>query len=167
MDIANNFFDVEDRDEKETKKVKSVDAPKQTLSEFDRDEKYSKFRYDFPASQGNRSLYCTDIDWVEWRKGNHRAIVEITRCFGKDHEEVANDYLYRRKGFQAEVAYRTAKNNKVKAYLVVVDDPFPNDHDDYESAIFHIYQLMSIKKLKYWISYKGGREYYDKFLKKI
>ncbi len=166
MDKATNFFDV--KKEEEVVEEQSKNTPhKQTLSEFDRDEKYSKFRYDFPFSQGRRDLYCTDIDWVEWRKGNPRAIVEVTRCFGKNQEEVADDYLHRNNGFQAEVAYRIAKRNIVKAYLVVIDDQYPFVNDDYESATFYIYELISIKKLKYWISYKGGREYFNKFLKKI
>ena len=51
MDKATNFFDV--KKEEEVVEEQSKNTPhKQTLSEFDRDEKYSKFRYDFPLPVG-------------------------------------------------------------------------------------------------------------------
>lgn len=116
---------------------------------WDPDHKYSKWRRDYPYSKGNRNLYCTDLDWVEWRNGQPKAFVETTRCFGKDPEECAYDYATRNKGFQADVVTRIAGRCMLKAYLVVIEDPAPHENDNYEKAKFHIYQIQKVEPGKF------------------
>lgn len=135
---------------------KIVNGPhKRTLPEYDPDGKYSDWRYEYPISKGVRDLYCTDIDWVEWRGGKPRVFIETTRCFGRDPQEVAHNYLTRNKKFQADVITRIAGRCRIPAYLVVIEDPAPEENDNYINATFHVYRILKINPGEFSLQKKG------------
>lgn len=140
---------------------KVINAPHQFGANWwDPDSKYSQWRRDFPYKSRNiRKLYCTDIDWVEWRRGKPVAIIETTRCHGKAPMDCLNNYLTRNNGFQPEVAFKIAKALEVPAYLVLIADPAPSQQDDFRNAVFYVAELIDIALFKKKGVYHGPDDY--------
>lgn len=129
---------------------------------WDPDSKYSQWRRNYPfRSKQIRKLYCTDIDWVEWRGGRPVAIVETTRCGGKPVNDCAGAYMNRNNGFQAEVAFTVADKLKIPAYLVLIDDKSPGQDDDYSNTVFYVGRLETKHLLKKHGIYQGADAYLD------
>jgi hypothetical protein len=132
------------------------------------DKKYSLFRRNYPYDKHEiRDMYCTDVDWVEWRNGRPVAILETTRCYGKPVRETMQDYLDRAKGFQCEVTFTVADALKVKAYLVLIDDPWPEAEDDYGNTTFYVCEIDTKDHLKALSIFNGPDDYINGFLRKL
>lgn len=145
---------------------------------LDRDLKYSRFRRYFPFKCGYRNLYCTDLDWIEWRKGKQVAVVEVTRTLGKPVDEVLSNFINRNNGFQKEVLVTVADELDVPAYVTIISDPNQHEDPDYNDADFYVYRLIKLPDSDHWepdrecgVSikgiYYGGEDYLKNFLSKL
>ncbi|HEX8378596.1 MAG TPA: hypothetical protein VF602_12325 [Pedobacter sp.] len=114
---------------------------------YDHDEKYSVWRRDiFPELSGVDWAYCTDIDWVEWRRGRPVAFIECRRAIGSlpTAEAVIKHFKTLNNGFQFEVLARVAKETGAKAYIVGIEDR-SIDSDDYSNARFVVEEVIPPK----------------------
>lgn len=114
---------------------------------FDRDIKYSKWRrYNLP-----RNCYCTDIDFLEWRNGKPKALIETRRAIGnlKTLEDVIKHFIKLNNGFQFEVYAHLSFKLDIPAYVVAIADSEPYN-DNYNNSLFLVYELV-IPKTNYFI----------------
>jgi hypothetical protein len=109
------------------------------------DVKYSQWRRSYPNTKGIRNLYCTDIDWLEWRNGKPVALVEVSRTLGTSRpEEVVKRFTENNYGFQAEALAFVAMKLEVPAFLVVIDEPHSTSQTNYTSATFYVTKINPI-----------------------
>ncbi|CAB4184364.1 hypothetical protein UFOVP1573_6 [uncultured Caudovirales phage] len=101
------------------------------------DGKYSDWRRNrYPDLEGDRA-YCTDIDFIEWRKGKAAAVLECKR--GTIGEAITT-ILELRYGFQGQVIATVAHALRVPAYIVAIQD-FNKEGKGYERASFTVVQM--------------------------
>ena len=101
------------------------------------DNKYSDWRRNrYPDLEGT-TAYCTDIDFIEWRRGKPVAVLELKRC---SIGEAITTLLEQRYGFQGEVIATVANALQVPAYIVAIDDA-QRDSETYERATFTIVRM--------------------------
>lgn len=108
------------------------------------DQKYSKWRRDiFPNIVKRRDCFCTDIDWLEWRKGKPIAVIECRRAIGtlKNCEDVIEHFKKLTNGFQLEVYARIAYELKIRAFIVAIKDNNP-DNEEYNNAEFLVEEII-------------------------
>lgn len=111
--------------------------------EHGNDEKYSKWRrYKLPELVNNTNCYCMDLDWVEWRKGKPRALIECRRALGsKTPEQAIQDFVKKNNGFQYEVLAHMSYALKIPGYIVSIKDNSP-EANSYEKAEFLVEQVI-------------------------
>ena len=101
------------------------------------DNKYSDWRRNrYPDLEGT-TAYCTDIDFIEWRKGRAVAVLELKRC---SIDEVVNTLLELRYGFQGQVIATVAHALQVPAYIVAIEDN-ERGAKTYERASFTVVRM--------------------------
>ena len=125
---------------------------------FDHDPKYSLWhRNKLPIITKKRDLYCSDIDWVEWRNGRPVALIECRRAIGslKNADDVINHFKTLNNGFQLELYARLSSTLKINAFLVAIEDPYP-DMEEYSSASFTVVHIIPPKD-----SQLQGRKFLD------
>ncbi|RMF28225.1 MAG: hypothetical protein D6759_16245 [Chloroflexi bacterium] len=84
----------------------------------------------------------TDVDWIEWRRGNPVAVIECRRAMHGDSAEDAIAHFKRlNRGFQFEVLCRLSFELRVPGYIVGIEDPDPDQHT-YQGARFVIEEVV-------------------------
>lgn len=136
---------------------------------WDPDKKQSMWRRNYPQWIGDRTRYCADMDWIEWRRGKPVAAVETTRTKGRPLDVVVEKFRTRNKGFQQELVYTMATGKEIRSFLVVIDDPNWQNRDEsfmvaYKHADFHVYEMINKSELLYMATCHGGHDYYHRFL---
>jgi hypothetical protein len=110
---------------------------------LDHDDKYSKWRRNvFPKLVGNSSCYCSDLDWVEWRKGNPVALLECRRALGgRTLRDVIDGYYTLNNGFQLEMLAKLSSRLQVPGYLVAIKDE-NEQSQQFEAATFLVARVI-------------------------
>jgi len=106
------------------------------------DGKYSAWRrHYFKDTLEIDGLFCTDIDWIEWRKGKPVAIIECRRAIGglKTAQAAINHVKGHNNGFQLEVLAKLAHDLKIDAYIVGIEDDA--NSNDYSNARFVVEKI--------------------------
>ena len=101
------------------------------------DNKYSDWRRNRYPDLQNKTAYCSDIDFIEWRKGKPVAVLELKRC---SIGEAITTLLEQRYGFQGEVIATVAHALRVPAYIVAIEDS-DRDSKTYERATFTVVRM--------------------------
>lgn len=101
------------------------------------DNKYSDWRRNRYPDLQNKSAYCSDIDFIEWRKGKPVAVLELKRC---SIGEAITTLLEQRYEFQGEVIATVAHALRVPAYIVAIEDS-ERDSKTYERATFTVVRM--------------------------
>jgi hypothetical protein len=101
------------------------------------DNKYSDWRRNRYPDLQNRIAYCSDIDFIEWRRGKPVAVLELKRC---SIGEAITTLLEQRYGFQGEVIATVAHALQVPAYIVAIEDS-DRDSKTYERATFTVVRM--------------------------
>lgn len=101
------------------------------------DNKYSDWRRNRYPDLQNTTAYCSDIDFIEWRRGKPVAVLELKRC---SIGEAVTTLLEQRYGFQGEVIATVAHALKVPAYIVAIEDS-ERDSKTYERASFTVVKM--------------------------
>jgi len=108
------------------------------------DQKYSLWRRNvFPKIVDRRDCYCTDIDWMEWRKGKPVAVIECRRAIGSlaSCEDVVEHFRKLNNSFQLEVYARIAYELKIRGFIVAIRDD-KLDIQDYCMAEFLVEEII-------------------------
>lgn len=108
------------------------------------DSKYSLWRRSiFPNIVGRRDCYCTDIDWMEWRRGRPAAVIECRRAIGSllTCEDVIKHFKQLNNSFQLEVYARMAHDLGIRAFIVAIKDESP-ENQDYGQAEFLVEEII-------------------------
>jgi hypothetical protein len=104
------------------------------------DEKYSEWRRStLPDLVKRRDCYCTDIDWLEWRKGKPVAIIECKRAMSKQTGKTAIQNLKTlTNGFQIEVLVTCGHKIGIPVYLVGILDGDKQEAKKYKNSKFYV-----------------------------
>jgi len=108
------------------------------------DQKYSLWRREcFPKISQRRDCYCSDLDWIEWRKGKPVALLECRRVIGslKTIKDVVTHFISLNNGFQLELYARLSFELRIPAYLIIISDN-AIDEVDYSKALFGIGKII-------------------------
>jgi hypothetical protein len=137
---------------------------------YDPDKKQSMWRRNYPQWAFNdRTRYCADIDWIEWRKGKPVAAVETTRMKDRPLDKVVEMFRTRNKGFQQELVYTVASAYPIRSFIVIIEDPNWRDRDEdfrvcYKDTNFHVYEMLNNTDLRFMATCYGGEDYFKRFL---